>query len=61
MTEKELKKFALVCMLVRIQADTDKMNKVKSVEQKERLKQSIDNLTTEYNNLLNELKEKPLF
>ena len=61
MTDRELKKFALVGMLIRIQADTDKLKRVKAEEQKERLKQSIDNLTTEYNNLLKELKEKPLF
>jgi hypothetical protein len=61
MTDRELKKFALVGMLIRIQADTDKLKRVKAEEQKERLKKNIDNLTTEYNNLLKELKEKPLF
>ncbi len=60
MTDKELKKFALVGMLIRIQADTDKLKRVKSVEQKERLQKGIDNLTAEYNKLLNELQEKPL-
>lgn len=60
MTERELKKFALVGMLRRIQADTDRLKKVKPTEQKERLKQSIDTLTEEYNKLLNELQEKPL-
>lgn len=38
MTDRELKKFALVGMLIRIQADTDKMNKVKLVEQKGKTK-----------------------
>lgn len=60
MTERELKKFALVGMLRRIQADTDRLKKVKPTEQKERLKQSIDTLTEEYNKLLKELQEKPL-
>lgn len=60
MTERELKKFALVGMLRRIQADTDRLKKVKPTEQKERLKQSNDTLTEEYNKLLKELQEKPL-
>lgn len=60
MTERELKKFALVGMLIRIQADTEKLKKVKPTEEKARLKQSIDTLTEEYNKLLNELQEKPL-
>jgi hypothetical protein len=61
MTEKELKKFALVGMLVRIQADTDKLKKVKSPKDKELLQQKVDTLTEEYNKLLEELKTKPLF
>ena len=47
-------------MLRRIQADTDRLKKVKPTEQKERLKQSNDTLTEEYNKLLKELQEKPL-
>jgi hypothetical protein len=44
-------------MLVRIQADTDKIKKVKSPKDKERLQQKVDTLTGEYNKLLEELKK----
>ena len=47
-------------MLIIIQADTEKLKKVKPTEEKARLQQSIDTLTEEYNKLLNELQEKPL-
>lgn len=61
MTDRELKKFALVGMLIRIQADTDKLKKITEPKAKEDLKIKLDTLNAEYDKLLKELKEEPQF
>ena len=61
MTDREFKKFALVVMLIRIQADTEKLKKIKEPKEKKEFKIKLDTLIADYENLMKELKEEPLF
>lgn len=61
MTERELKKYALIGLLIRIKAEQDRLEKPIDNRTKEQIKTSIDTMTSDYNALLDELKdEKPL-
>lgn len=56
MTERELKKYALVGLLVQIQAEEKKLNK--TATDKERIKTKVETMKAEYNSLLEELQQK---
>lgn len=58
MTERELKKYALVGILVQIQAEEKKLNKTATATDKERINNKIETMRAEYNNLLEELQQK---
>lgn len=58
MTERDLKKYALVGLLVQIQAEEKKLNKTATATDKERRKNKIETMKAEYNILLEELQQK---
>lgn len=61
MTDRKLKQYALIGLLVTIQAEQDRLNKPIDKQMKEQVKLNIDTMTNEYNSLVNELNnEKPL-
>lgn len=56
MTERELKKYALVGLLVQIEAEEKKLNK--TATDKERIKTRIETMKADYFKLLEELQQK---
>lgn len=61
MTERELKQYALIGLLVRIKAEQDRLDKPIDDKTKEQIKIRIDTMSRDYNTLLDELRnEKPL-
>lgn len=55
MTEKELKKYALIGLLVRITAEEKKYNKAKDENRKQEIKERIDKMKKQYNSIVNEI------
>lgn len=55
MTEKELKKYALIGLLVRITAEEEKYNKAKTETRRQEIKSRIDEMKKQYNSIINEL------
>lgn len=61
MTERELKQYALIGLLVRIKAEQDRLDKPIDNRTKEHIKDKIETMKNDYNSLLDELRnEKPL-
>lgn len=61
MTERELKQYALIGLLVRIKAEQDRLDKPIDNRTKEQIKYKIETMKNDYNSLLDELRnEKPL-
>ena len=61
MTERELKQYALIGLLVRIKAEQDRLDKPIDDKTKEQIKIRLDPMSRDYNTLLDELRnEKPL-
>ena len=56
MTDRELKRYAITGMLVRIEAEEKRYNFVKDEKQKELLKIQIEKMKNDYNFLLEELR-----
>ena len=61
MTERELKQYALIGLLVRIKAEQDRLDKPIDDKTKEQIKTRIDIMSRDYNTLVDEFRnEKPL-
>lgn len=56
MTDRELKKYALAGLLVRIDAEEKRLFKVKDQRQKEHIAKTIYTMKKQYNELLEELR-----
>lgn len=56
MTDRELKKYALTGLLVRIDAEEKRLPKVKDQRQKEHIEKNIYTMKKQYNELLEELR-----
>lgn len=57
MTEKELKKYAVVGLLVRIEAEQKRLQRIKREEEKKIVQSKIETLAEHYMELLNEIRE----
>lgn len=57
MTEKELKKYAVVGLLVRIEAEQKRLQRTKREEEKKIVQIKIETLSEHYIELLNEIRE----
>lgn len=57
MTEKELKKYAVVGLLVRIEAEQKRLQRIKREEEKKIVQSKIETLVEHYMELLNEIRE----
>lgn len=55
MTEKELKKYALIGLLVRIKAEEEKYNKAKTETRKQEIKERIDIMKNQFNSIVDEI------
>lgn len=60
MTDRELKMYALAGMLIRLQAEQDKLKKATTESRRKELQQRIDKITEHYNETLTELQGNPL-
>ena len=60
MTDRELKMYALAGMLIRLQAEQDKLKKAIDESRRKQLQQRIDTITEHYNETLKELQGNPL-
>lgn len=56
MTDRELKMYALAGMLIRLQAEQDKLKKATDESRRKQLQQRIDTITEHYNETLKELQ-----
>ena len=56
MTDRELKKYALTGLLVRIDAEEKRIPKVKDQRQKEHIEKQVKIMKNQYNELLEELR-----
>ena len=55
MKEKELKKYALIGLLVRIKAEEEKYNKAKTETRKQEIKERIDIMKNQFNSIVDEI------
>ena len=60
MTDRELKMYVLAGMLIRLQAEQDKLKKATDESRRKQLQQRIDTITEHYNETLAELQKNPL-
>lgn len=57
MTDRELKEYALVGLLVRINADKEQLTKITEPKDRVRVETRLDRMIQYYESLLNELRE----
>ena len=57
MTDRELKEYALIGLLVRINADKEQLQKAADIKDKIRIETRIDKMTQYYESLLRELRQ----
>ena len=55
MNERELKKYAMIGLLVRVSAEKERLNKATDENEKKKIQKAIETMETEYNTLLFEI------
>lgn len=56
MTDRQLKKYALTGMLIRLEAEEKRLPFIKDEKMKEHTKREIEQIKKDYNNLVEELR-----